>query len=444
MKNAWPWLSAILLLTVIACSDSADKSDPGDEDAAGEADSESEPADGDEDVIAEGEGDSEPLERETPEEELTDSDSADVIEEETDGDEDAAENDADLASEQEEAEAPEAEEDVEPEDPNTATVVVFDRARIGSNPAGPNFQSLAADIDFSGGPFANVRLVVDLDTTCYPFSSWQGNPPPQGQNWPADCDAFDRNFEFTLDDPQTEGDPPALELVRAITPFGGPLHFEADITDAANGLPGAHRLRAFISTWSDASGQVTGSNGGWFVSAKLKLLPGPPPRQVLAVLPLYNGGYGASTGTLAVPFSLPEGATSARVEYRATGHGGAQGSPLFCIGPAEEFCRRRHEAAFDGGEAILLRPWRDDCTTLCTEAHYGSPTGGFDYCLENPCGAMASVRAPRANWCPGSVTPPFFLDPPLVAGEHELTLTIPDVAEGGSWRISLAAFIFGE
>jgi hypothetical protein len=45
-----------------------------------------------------------------------------------------------------------------------------------------------------------------------------------GVRRPADCDAFDRNFEIALDEPDADsGAPPGLELVRAITPFGGPL-----------------------------------------------------------------------------------------------------------------------------------------------------------------------------------------------------------------------------
>ena len=34
-----------------------------------------------------------------------------------------------------------------------------------------------------------------------------------------------------MDEPEVDTDPPALELVRAVTPFGGPHHFEVDITD---------------------------------------------------------------------------------------------------------------------------------------------------------------------------------------------------------------------
>ena len=79
------------------------------------------------------------------------------------------------------------------------------------------------------------------------------DPPPAGQNWPADCDAFDRNFDFFIDDapPGADGGGPTpFEVIHAITPFGGPEHLEVDLTDLANGLPGKHGLRVDdIDVW---------------------------------------------------------------------------------------------------------------------------------------------------------------------------------------------------
>ncbi|MGE0323227.1 MAG: peptide-N-glycosidase F-related protein [Polyangiaceae bacterium] len=334
--------------------------------------------------------------------------------------------------------------------PNTFEIQAFDRDRITSDGSQPNFQHIETDVDFKQGPFEKVTLIVDLESTCYPFDSWLGanpsNPPPSGQNWPADCDAFDRNFEFTLDEPTQDGEPPAIELVRAITPFGGPLHFEIDITDVANGIaPGTHRLRSHISTWSDGAGQVSGSNGGWFVSAKIQVSPGPAPRNVLAVIPLYNGSHGAMSPD-AINFDIPAGTTSTRVEYRATGHGGVFPSPG-CNQPGEEFCKRDHRFFADGAQFDRQTPWRTDCKDLCTRKTFTTAGGGsFEYCEENPCGAIASVEAQRANWCPGSVTPPinFERSEYNTAGQHSFAWTISPVADGGSWRVSALLFAFGD
>jgi hypothetical protein len=323
------------------------------------------------------------------------------------------------------------------------TIAAFDHVVISSQSDQPNFQKAQASIDFHDGPFAQATLIVDLESPCYPFDKWKSDRPPAGQNWPADCDAFDRNFEFTFEDLK-------LELARAITPFGGPEHFTADVTDLANGAPGMHTLQAFIATWSDAAGKVSGSRGQWIVSARLELTPGDPPRKVLAVVPLVNLSQDATTPPPMVDFTVPAGATHARLEYRATGHGGASDSSLACNGPAEEFCQRSHHVLLDGADQTpTLVPWRDDCDQLCTMAHYPPNPGdggvaGFDYCMENPCGAIASVQAPRANWCPGSMTPPILLDdgPWAQPGAHKFSYAIDGVAPGGSWRLSAVLYVF--
>lgn len=336
--------------------------------------------------------------------------------------------------------------DAGPDDVPPVTVTAFDDARITSQGDAPNFHRVRAPVDLGAGPFARVTLVVDLRSTCFPFENWRTNRPPTGQNWPADCDAFDRNFEFTLDEPAAAGGTPALELLRAITPFGGPLHAEVDVTDVFNGLPGAHTLQAMIPTYSDGAGRVSGSNGGWNVTARFEVQRGPAPRRVLAVIPLANLSHAPDTPERDYPFTLPAGTRSTRVEYRVTGHGGGAVERPACIGPAEEFCQREHTVTVDGTALEAFTPWRDDCQDLCTLVTNDAGIGPRQYCRENPCGAVASVRAPRANWCPGSVTPPFLWTPESLAtpGAHTLRYHVARVAAGGSWRTSLAVFAFGE
>lgn len=326
-------------------------------------------------------------------------------------------------------------------------VPAFDAVRIGSQPDGPNFQGATTAIDLGAGPFARVTLHASLESTCFPFERWSEDPPPTGERWPPSCDAFDRNYEYVLDPPEEAGDPPGLELVRAITPFGGPLELAIDVTDVANARPGPHRLRVTISTWSDASGQVSGSNGGWDVTAHLAVEPGPPPRRVLAALPLFDGSQTSAAPLAPIGFEVPAGTTHTTVEYRATGHGGVTGAAGCALGaPAEEFCPRAHSIWADGVLFTDLSPWRGDCASLCSLATQTSASGSFEYCAENPCGAIESVRASRSNWCPGSVTPPALLDIPAfqAPGAHELGWVISDVADGGSWRISAMVLAYGE
>jgi hypothetical protein len=311
--------------------------------------------------------------------------------------------------------------------------------RISSDPVDPTYQNATAALALERGPFAHVALIVDLASTCFPFESWAANPPPPGESWPADCDAFDRNFEIALDG-DDDGAGPKLELVRAVTPFGGPSHIEADITDVANAFSRTRTLRAFISTAADPAGRVTGSRGGWTVSARVAVTPGAAPIHVLAVVPLFDGVQDSVDSAGPFPFVVPPDAVGGRIEYRASGHGG--GAPASgCIGPAEEFCRRSHTLLIDDVEAGALDAWREDCTSGCTLTH--SEVFDLDYCAENPCGAPESVRAPRANWCPGSETAPFIIDAPATAGAHTLDWRINAIAPAGRWRISATYVAYG-
>jgi len=166
---------------------------------------------------------------------------------------------------------------------------------------------------------------------------------------------------------------------------------------------------------------------------------------VLAVVPVVFG-IRTSAEPEVLPFSVPEGTSNARIEYRTTGHGGAiVPDDASCIGPAEEFCQRTHTISLDGSALQELVPWRSDCATLCTLASYqGDSIEVPEYCAENPTGLPASVRAPRANWCPGSVTPPFLLESPELAvpGEHELSIELDALAEGGQWVESVLYFAY--
>jgi hypothetical protein len=322
--------------------------------------------------------------------------------------------------------------------PEARSVVAFDRVHLSSDPNAEHFQRASAGIDFGAEPVARATLSVELESPCFPFENWTADSIPEGQNWPPLCDAFDRTLLLSLDDPEDAATGrPGVELVRAITPFGGPLRFDADVTDIVNGMPGAHALRVDITTYGDAAGQVTGTHGEWIVSTALAFEPGVAPRSVVGVVPI-TFGFVTEAAPPAMPFRLPAGTKSARLEYRATGHGGVTPAPG-CIGPAEELCPRVHSLLLDGAPLDSFSPWRSDCATLCTPASFQSDVLSIaEYCAENPCGAPASVRAPRANWCPGSVTLPHVVDVTGFAtpGDHELGLGIENMEPGGLWLVS--------
>jgi hypothetical protein len=251
---------------------------------------------------------------------------------------------------------------------------------------------------------------------------------------------------FIADPASDPGDAPGFELLRSITPFGGPAHLEVDVTDWANLHPGEHTLRSYINSWPDGTGQVSGSKGGWHLSVRVDVEPGPAPRNVLAAISLYQGEYTADTPAPKVPFTLPDGVVKAELEYRVSGHGGATDNIGECIGPAEEFCKRTHHVALDGAEVSTFDAWRIDCGTFCTITDNPLPVGPAKYCLENPCGSIPSVQAARANWCPGDVVAP--LKGPVTAAlgpgpDHEFGFSVDDVVPGGSWTVSATLYAYG-
>jgi hypothetical protein len=315
------------------------------------------------------------------------------------------------------------------------SIQAFDRTRINSRSELENYQRVYADLDLHDGPFASVTLSLDLDTTCFPFTSWATNPPPTGQRWPADCDAFDRLFQVTID-PAADGEAPGFEVLRAVTPFGGPAHLEVDVTDLANALAGGvHELEVYISTSSDPAGQVTGSNGGWFISGRLDVTPGPAPRTVLAAIPLVHR-TDTMTAQPAIPFAFPAGTTSGSIEYRVTGHGGGA-AEAGCIGPAEEFCNRAHEVFADDQSLARFQAWITSCAQMCDQTT-------TTYCRQNPTGNVQSVRAPRANWCPGAVTDPELFTTAFTPGDHSFRYDISRIAPSGRWTVSATAYAYGD
>ena len=335
------------------------------------------------------------------------------------------------------------------ETPQPSSVLVLDDARIGSNGDLDNFQVVRGDLDVGTATVSRAVLLVDLRTTCFPFAQWADDPPPAGENWPASCDAFDRNFHFLVDDPADDSVDDTvipIELVRAITPFGGPLKLEVDVTDVVNGLVrsgrgGLHRLSAHITTYSDGDGIVSGSNGGWNVSARLDLTPGTPSRNVIDVRSLFFGNLvkGSEGTSHAVALNAGE---YAKLAVRTTGHGGPN-TDTDCFGPAEEFCRRTHTLVIDD-LTLDFTPLREDCADLCTLTTSTIPGAGtIQHCAQNPTGSIDSVRASRANWCPGSVTPAFDLEVggDRAGGERDVRWTVERIADGGNWLTSLTLFV---
>lgn len=129
------------------------------------------------------------------------------------------------------------------------------------------------------------------------------------------------------------------------------------------------------------------------------------------------------TKALKLSFRLDTDLELAYLRYIATGHGGWENG--------DEFVPKEHEIYIDGILVQKFIPWRTDC---------GS------YRLDNPASGnfsngLSSSDLSRANWCPGTVTYPFYIPlGNLKKGAHTIEIKIPQgMREGNSfsyWNVS--------
>ncbi|MEO6169010.1 MAG: peptide-N-glycosidase F-related protein [Chitinophagales bacterium] len=168
-----------------------------------------------------------------------------------------------------------------------------------------------------------------------------------------------------------------FELARYITPYGINLSlgdgftWTFDVSDYRPLLADSVHLNA--GNWQE------------LLDVKFLMIEGTPPRDVLSVQNLWNGGfnYGQSSDPIEnhlqpLTLNLPSTAVNTRWKSRVTGHG--MDTPQNCA----EFCSKTHYYKVNEVEQFSKAVWRNDC-----DLNPVYPQGGtwvYD----------------RANWCPGS------------------------------------------
>lgn len=187
------------------------------------------------------------------------------------------------------------------------------------------------------------------------------------------------------------------ELARYITPYGNGLSlgdgwtWTFDVSDYRTLLADSVHLAA--GNWQE------------LLDMKFLMIKGTPPRNVLSIQNLWNGGF--NYGDAANPIDtwlterkvlIPSNAAAARWKSRITGHG--MDSPENCA----EFCAKFHYFLVDSVQRFSRLVWRDNC-----DLNPLYPQGGtwvYD----------------RANWCPGAEvwTYDFELTPYVSAGDTAL------------------------
>jgi hypothetical protein len=167
------------------------------------------------------------------------------------------------------------------------------------------------------------------------------------------------------------------ELARYITPYGNGLSLGTgwtwtfDVSDYRTLLADSVHLAA--GNWQE------------LLNMKFLMIKGTPPRDVLDIQNLWNGGfnYGQPADPIEshlqpLTINIPSNAATTRWKSRITGHG--MDTPENCA----EFCAKNHYFKINGTQRFSKLVWRDNC-----DVNPLYPQGGtwvYD----------------RANWCPGA------------------------------------------
>jgi GLPGLI family protein len=241
----------------------------------------------------------------------------------------------------------------------------------------------------------------------------------------------------------TENYNPVVELMRFFTPFGVKQYNNLQLKDktwAENVLyrQDVSDLRSLLSNQEVWIGINIGNydKGGHKVSANITIHDEEEskvtPTQIVPlfctnnIMEMAGQEYGtmfSSDKGLEVTFKLDKPMKNCKLRYITTGHGGWENG--------DEFVPKKNTIFLDGKETFSFTPWRQDCGSyrLSNPASGNFPNG------------LSSSDYSRANWCPGTVTNPIFIDlGDLEAGNHTIQIKIPQgLPEGSSfnsWNIS--------
>jgi len=168
-----------------------------------------------------------------------------------------------------------------------------------------------------------------------------------------------------------------FELARYITPYGNSLSL-------GNGWTWTFDVSDYRTLLADS---VHLAAGNWqeLLNMKFLMIEGTPPRDVISIQNLWNGGfnYGQTSDPIEnhlkpLKVLIPSDAATVRWKSRITGHG--MDTPQNCA----EFCPKSHYFFVNGIQQFSKLVWRNNC-----DLNPLYPQGGtwvYD----------------RANWCPGA------------------------------------------
>lgn len=225
------------------------------------------------------------------------------------------------------------------------------------------------------------------------------------------------------------------ELVRFVTPYGGPAVFEQDVTALGPLLHGQRTLRAYISTFSEEP--------GWTINVSLRYSADTigARRPHYARLLFADSHVTSASNTLRKTLTIPDGLDMPRLRVLTSGHA--------TDGTAEnEFVSCTHVLRIDGRIIARWRPWSE----RGGELRELNPTAGR-WKVDGR--EIRSSDLDRSGWHPGLAVEPMIIPmPELTPGRHRIELTVlgirpkepPDPETGaephGYWVIS--AFVVAD
>lgn len=236
---------------------------------------------------------------------------------------------------------------------------------------------------------------------------------------------------------------PLIELMRFFTPFGIKQYNTIELKDKTWHEVVPYRqdisnLRSELSNQEVWIGVNIGNydKGGHKVSLTITIHPEEETKmKQTKVVSLFNTNNvmemaGQEYGTmfnsekgLEVLFTLEKDMKNTQLRYISTGHGGWENG--------DEFVPKKNTILLNGAAIFGLAPWRQDCGSYRL---FNPASGNFS-------NGLSSSDYSRANWCPGMVTNPFYIDlGDLKAGNYTLQVKIPQgEPEGNSfsaWNVS--------
>ncbi len=235
---------------------------------------------------------------------------------------------------------------------------------------------------------------------------------------------------------------PLTELMRFFTPFGikqynhielkdkiweDQVSYRQEITDILQQYAGQEVwIGTFIGNYDKGGHKITMNitlHSEEFQFKPTKLFP---LFNTTNIMEMAGQDYGTMFDVekgLETKITLSQPLKNAKIRYITTGHGGWENG--------DEFVPKKNTILVNGKEVFQFTPWRQDCGSYRL---YNPASGNFP-------NGLSSSDYSRANWCPGMVTTPTYIDlGDLPAGEYTIQVKIPQgKPEGGSfsaWNVS--------